>query len=65
MMQVEVLDDDREQRPELVGGMRLSREQLTKAYRSASKLLVQDGNIFISAIWMSSSVYMIATEPFH
>ncbi len=39
-LRVEVLDDDREQQPELVGSMRLSRQELTNAYRSGSKLLV-------------------------
>lgn len=45
-LRVEVLDDDREQGVELIGGMRISRQELTNAYRSGSKLLVlSDGAV--------------------
>jgi hypothetical protein len=54
-LRVEVLDDDRAQGLELVGGMRLSRQELTKAYRSASKLLVlSDGAVRRLEIVVSS-----------
>jgi hypothetical protein len=42
-LRFEVLDDDGQQGPELIGSMRVFRKQLTAAYRSPSKLVTLSG----------------------